>query len=280
MPGRDEKWGAEYVVEENRPTFADERRDRILELVRATGTMSLRDLAAKVHASEVTVRRDVRALETEGLVDRRRGGVALPGRITHEQGYPGKSPQRAAEKAAIAAAAARLISPGEAVTIGPGSTTEALAHELFQHTELTVVTNSLRVADVLATAHGVRVVMTGGTLHGPLRALVGAEAQATLAALRVNRAFLSGNGVSAERGLSTPDPAVAAVDRALSDCAEESVVLADHTKIGAETMVPTVAPEEVAHLVTDNGADPEVLMTLEDTGALVHVAVALEERGH
>ncbi|WP_017610442.1 DeoR/GlpR family DNA-binding transcription regulator [Nocardiopsis xinjiangensis] len=268
------------MVEENRPAFAAERRDRILELVRATGTISLRGLAAEVHASEVTVRRDVRALEAEGLVDRRRGGVALPGRMGHEQSYSGRSTRCAAEKAAIAAAAARLIRPGEALTLGPGSTTEALARELFQHTELTVVTNSLRVADVLATASGVRVIMTGGTLHGPIRALVGAEAQTTLAALRVNRAFLSGNGVSAERGLSTPDPAVAAVDRALSDCAEETVVLADHTKIGAETMVPTVVPEEIAHLVTDNGADPEVLMTLEDTGALVHVAVALGERGH
>ncbi len=280
MSGRDENGEPTNVAEENRPAFAAVRRERILELVRAHGSVSLRDLAAQVHASEVTVRRDVRALEAEGLVDRRRGGVALPGRMGHEQSYSGKSTQCATEKAAIAATAARLVRPGDAVTLGPGSTAEALAHELLQHTELTVVTNALRVADVLATAPGVRVVMTGGTLHGPMRALVGAEAQATLAALRVNRAFLSGNGVSAERGLSTPDPAVAAVDRALSSCAEETVVLADHTKIGADTMVPTVVPEEIAHLVTDNGADPEVLMTLEDTGALVHVAVAVGERGH
>ncbi|ASU59243.1 MULTISPECIES: DeoR/GlpR family DNA-binding transcription regulator [Nocardiopsis] len=267
------------MAEENRPAFAAERRERILELVRANGTMSLRDIAVRVRASEVTIRRDVRALETEGLVDRRRGGVALPGRIGHEQSYSGKSGQCAAEKAAIATAAARLVRPGDAVTIGPGSTAEAFARALLTRTDLTVVTNSLRVADVLAGAAGVEVVVTGGTLHGPIRALVGAAAEESLAGLRVNRAFLSGNGVSADRGLSTPNPAVASVDRALAACAEETIVLADHTKIGADTMVPTVAPEEIAHLVTDSSADPEVLMTLEETGALVHVAVVAQERG-
>lgn len=268
------------MVEEIRPAFAAERRERILELVRANGSMSLRDLATKVRASEVTVRRDVRAMETEGLLDRRRGGVALPGRIGHEQSYTGKSDQCAAEKAAIAMAAARLVRPGDAITIGPGSTAQALARVLRGHGDLTVVTNSLRVADVLAGATGVEVVMTGGTVHAPMRALVGAAAETALAGLRVNRAFLSGNGVSADRGLSTPNPAVASVDRALSACAEETIVLADHTKIGADTMVSTVAPEEIAHLVTDSNADPEILLTLEEMGALVHVAVVAQERGH
>ena len=267
------------LSQESRPAFAAERRERILELVRANGTMSLRDIAVKVHASEVTIRRDVRALEAEGLVDRRRGGAALPGRIGHEQSYFGKSGQCAAEKAAIATAAARLVRPGDAVTIGPGSTTEALARELVGHGDLTVVTNSLRVAEALTGAAGVEVVVTGGTLHGPARALVGRQAERVLEGLRVNRAFLSGNGVSAERGLSTPNPAVAGVDRALAACAEETIVVADHTKIGADTMVPTVAPEEIAHLVTDSNADPEVLMTLEETGALVHVVVAADARG-
>ena len=269
-----------YMAEEIRPAFAAERREHILELVRANGAMSLRDLAAKVKASEVTVRRDVRALEAEGLIDRRRGGAALPGRVGHEQSYAGKSGQCLAEKAAIAASAARLVRPGDAITMGPGSTAEALARELVQHTELTVVTNALRVAETLASAPGVTVVMPGGSLHGSVRALVGATAENGLADLRVNRAFLSGNGVSADRGLSTPDPAVASVDRALARCAEEIIVLADHTKIGADTMVPTVAPEEIAHLVTDSSADPEVLMTLEEIGALVHMAVVAEERGH
>ncbi|GAB3448420.1 DeoR/GlpR family DNA-binding transcription regulator [Streptomonospora sediminis] len=267
------------MAEETRPAFAAERRERILELVRANGAMALREIASRVRASEVTVRRDVRALESEGLLDRRRGGAALPGRLGYEQSYAQKTGQAAPEKLAIAAAAARLIEDDDAVVLGAGTTTEALARELVGRQNLTVVTNSLLVADVLASAPGVEVVMTGGSLRGSIRALVGTAAEQALAGLRVRQAFVSGNGVTAERGLSTPNPAVASVDRSLASCAEEIVVLADHTKVGADTMVQTVAPEHIAHLITDNHADPEVLMTLEDMGTVVHVAVLEIDRG-
>ncbi|GAA1072559.1 DeoR/GlpR family DNA-binding transcription regulator [Nocardiopsis composta] len=267
------------MAEEPRPSFAAERRERILELVRANGAMALRDIATRVSASEVTVRRDVRAMEAEGLLDRRRGGAAMPGRLGPEQNYTRMTGQAAQEKRAIALAAARLVEDDDAIALGPGTTAEALARELVGRTNLTVVTTSLPAAEVLAAAPGVEVVMTGGTLNGPSRALVGAGAEDALSRLRVRRAFLSGNGVTAERGLSNPNPAVAAVDRTLVSIAEEAVVLADSSKIGTDTMVQTVPPELIAHLVTDNRADPEVLMTLEDTGTLVHIAILDTDRG-
>ncbi len=257
--------------------FAAERRERILELVRENGAMALRDLASHVRASEVTVRRDVRVLEAEGLLDRRRGGAALPGRPDHEHSGPHTSGMATPERLAIATAAARLVHDDDAIVLGAG--TEALARELTSRQDLTVVTNSLAVADVLADAPGVEVVMTGGTLRGYVRALVGSAAEQSLAGLRVHQAFVSGNGVTAQRGLSTPNPAVASVDRALVGCAEDVIVLADHTRIGADTMVQTVPPEHIGHLVTDNHADPEVLMTLEDMGSLVHVAILEVDRG-
>ncbi|RCV52118.1 DeoR/GlpR family DNA-binding transcription regulator [Marinitenerispora sediminis] len=266
-------------MEDGKPAFAAERRERILELVRANGAMALRDIASQVRASEVTVRRDVRALEAEGLIDRRRGGAALPGRLGNEQSYAQKARQAAPEKLAIARAAARLVEDDDAIVLGAGSTTEALARELVNRQNLTVVTNSLLVAQVLAAAPGVDVVMTGGSLRGSILALVGSAAEQSLAGLRVHRAFVSGNGVTAERGLSTPNPAVASVDRALVACAQEVIVLADHTKVGVDTMVRTVPPEHIAHLITDNHADPEVLMTLEDMGTAVHVAVLEVDRG-
>lgn len=266
------------MAEDGKPAFAAERRERILELVRANGAMALRDIASQVRASEVTVRRDVRALEAEGLIDRRRGGAALPGRLGHEQSYAQKTRQAAPEKLAIAKAAARLVEDDDAVVLGAGSTTEALARELVGRQNLTVVTNSLLVAQALAAANGVDVVLTGGSLRGSILALVGAAAEQSLHGLRVHRAFVSGNGLTAERGLSTPNPAVASVDRALVATAQEVIVLADNTKIGVDTMVQTVAPEQISQLVTDNHADPEVLMTLEDMGTDVHVAVLEVDR--
>lgn len=263
----------------DKPTFAAVRRDRILELVRSNGTMALRDIAAQVRASEVTVRRDVRALEAEGLIDRRRGGAAIPGRLAKESGLSARTRRPATEELAIAHVAATMVENGDAVVIGPGTATEALAREIGARTDLTVVTNALPVASALAGAPGVDVVMTGGTLRGSLLALVGSAADQALHGIRVRRAFLAGEGINGDRGLSTPNHAIAEVDRAMADAAEEVVVLADHTRVGAETMVQTIPPDQVTHLVTDSHADPEVLMELEEYGTRVHIAVLDSDLG-
>ncbi|MGP3959694.1 DeoR/GlpR family DNA-binding transcription regulator [Nonomuraea sp. 3N208] len=254
-----------------RPVFAAERRQRILELVRANGAVSLRELAQSVHSSEVTVRRDLRALESEGLLNRHHGGATLPGELSREAGYAHKVSLESAEKAAIADLAAALVEDGDAIVIGPGTTTQEFARRLTRHSELAVVTNSLLVAQVLAASR-VEVMLTGGTLRGAILALVGSAAEHSLAGLRVRRAFISGNGLSAERGLSTPNMQVAGVDRALAAAAEEVVVLADHTKVGVDTMVQTVPPDRIDHLVTDDAAPRDVLDELSGRGVRLHVA--------
>jgi DeoR/GlpR family transcriptional regulator of sugar metabolism len=259
------EWNGEQVV------HAFERRQAIVEQVRSRGLASLRELASAVDASEVTIRRDVRMLEQEGVIDRRRGGAAWPGGLTHEQTYQQKSQVAAAEKAAIAAVAADLVSEGDAVVLGAGTTTRELARALGRFQDLTVVTNSVLVAEELARS-SVEVVMTGGTLRGPTFALVGSAAEASLQGVRVRRAFLSGNGFTVSRGLSTPNAQSASIDRAIVAAAHEVVVLADHTKLGVDTMMQTVPVEAITHLVTDARADPELLAQLRPLRMAVHVA--------
>nr|WP_083975216.1 DeoR/GlpR family DNA-binding transcription regulator [Kitasatospora mediocidica] len=268
--------------------FAAERRQLILEMVRANGAVSLRELARVVQTSEVTVRRDVRALEAEGLLDRRHGGAVLPGGFSREPGYPQKTHLAAAEKSAIADLAATLVEEGDAVVIGAGTTTQELARRLARVPGLTVVTNSLLVAQALAHANRVEVVMTGGTLRGSNYALVGSGAEQSLQGLRVTKAFISGSGLTAERGLSTTNMLSASVDRALVQSAAEVIVLADHTKLGADTMFQTVPTDAITRLVTDEhtaGHDPTAreLDALADCGVQVSVAplgLATEPPGH
>ncbi|MQY07671.1 DeoR/GlpR family DNA-binding transcription regulator [Actinomadura macrotermitis] len=255
-----------------RPGFAAERRRRLLELVRANGAVALRDLAASLQASEATVRRDLRALEAEGLLDRPRGGAMAPGGLSREPTHRQKAAVAAAEKAAIARAAVELVDEGDAIVVGAGTTTRELARALAGFGTLTVVTNSLLVAGELAEARGVEVVVTGGSLRGSIHALVGGAAEQSLAALRVRRAFLSGNGLTAERGLSTPNMMVAGVDRALAHAAEEVVALVDHTKVGVDTMFQTVPVERIAHLVTDARTPAAGLAAFADAGVGVRVA--------
>ncbi|CAL9542338.1 HTH-type transcriptional regulator UlaR [Streptomyces sp. enrichment culture] len=248
-------------------------------MVRANGAVSLRELARVVQTSEVTVRRDVRALEAEGLLDRRHGGAVLPGGFTRESGFPQKSHLATAEKTAIADLAANLVEEGEAIVVGAGTTTQELARRLARIPGLTVVTNSLLVAQALAHANRVEVVMTGGTLRGSNYALVGSGAEQSLQGLRVSKAFLSGSGLTAERGLSTSNMLSASVDRALVQAAAEVVVLADHTKLGTDTMFQTVPTDVITRLVTDEPPAHDdraatELQALADQGVQIAVAGA------
>lgn len=253
--------------------FPAERRQAILDLVQVNGAVSLRELAEAVRTSEVTVRRDVRELEEHGLLDRRRGGVMLPGGLSREPSYSQKTRVASAEKAAIAAQAATFVRAGDAILIGAGSTTQALAQRLGRVADLTVVTNSILVADALAHSPA-QVVVTGGALRGSTYALVGSSVEQALAGLHVRAAFISGNGLTAARGLSTPNMMSASVDRAMVAAADSVIVLADHTKLGVDTMFQTVPVERISDLVTDDEASPEVLAQLRAAGVQVHLTSA------
>lgn len=251
--------------------FATERRRAILEHVRRNGAASLRDLAAATGTSEVTVRRDLRALQQDGLLDRRRGGAIWPDGLSHEQSYRQKTRVAAGEKIAIAGLAAELVHEGDAIVLGAGTTTHELARVLSRMSDLTVVTNSVLVAQALAASRA-EVVMTGGSLRGSTLALVGSVAEQSLSRVRVRHAFLSGNGLTIERGLSTPNMVSAGVDQAIAACAQEVVVLADHTKVGVDTMFQTVPVSGIGHLVSDELADPAILAQFTAAGVTVHIA--------
>src|SRR5262245_31152227 len=252
--------------------LAAERRRRIAESIRSAGVVSVAALADALGVSEITLRRDLKAMADEGLLVRTHGGAVLPSGLAHKPSYTEKAGLAGPEKAAIAHLAATMIRPGDSIVLGPGTTTLALARLLVEAPELTVVTNSLLVAQALMPASHVEVILTGGTLRRVTHALVGPATEEPVRSLRASQAFISGNGLTAERGLSTPSPLVAAADRALAGAAQHIVVLADHTKVGRETMCQTVPTDHIATLITDAGADPDQVDALRQAGVTVLVA--------
>jgi len=252
--------------------LAFERRRRIAETIRSRGVVSVIEMAETLGTSEITLRRDLRVMAEEGLLVRTHGGAVLPDGLVQEPPYSEKATQAAAEKAAIARVAVGMVKPGDSIVLGPGTTTLALARLLVDFPELTVVTNSLLVAMALIPATRVEVILTGGALRRAIQALVGPAAEESVRMLRASQAFISGNGLTAERGLSTPSPLVAAADRALAAAAQQTVVLADHTKIGQDTMCQTVPTARVHTLITDTGADPALLAAIREAGVDVRVA--------
>lgn len=252
--------------------LAIERRRLISESIRSRGVVSVAEMAASLGTTEITLRRDLRAMAKEGLLVRTHGGAVLPAALGHEPSYSEKARQAGAEKAAIARLAVTMIRPGDSILLGPGTTTLALARLLISSPELTVVTNSLLVAQVLMDAPHVEVILTGGTLRRSIHAVVGPATEETVRSLRASQAFISGNGFTAERGLSTPSPLVAATDRAFAAAAQQVVVLADYTKIGEDTMCQTVPSARVHVLITDSRARPADLDVIRAAGVDVRVA--------
>src|SRR6266705_1730967 len=256
--------------------LAAERKRLIAESIRSKGVVSVAQMADALGTTEITLRRDLRSMAREGLLVRTHGGAVLPAALGHEPSYTEKAQQAAEEKAAIARLAAEMVRPGDSIVLCPGTTTLALARLLVHFPELMVVTNSLLVAQALMEAPRVEVILTGGALRRPIHALVGPSAEDSVRSLRASQAFISGNGFTAGRGLSTPSPLVAATDRALAGAAQQVVVLADHTKIGHDTMCQTVPAARIHTLITDSRADPNELDAIRSAGVEVLVAGAGE----
>lgn len=240
-----------------------ERRSQIMSEVRRRGSASVTDLASALGVSDMTVRRDIEQLASEGLVDRVRGGATTP-RLpeTSELGFPTQARRLLAEKRAIARRAAALVEPGMAIGLSGGTTTWALAQELRAVPELTIVTNSLPVADVFARPdradepYTQTVVLTGG-VRTPTDALVGPVAVRAIEHLHCDLVFLGVRGIDVHAGLTTSNLLEAETNRALVGAGRRSVVLADHTKWGAVGLTTIVDLREVDQLIVDDGVSAE-----------------------
>lgn len=252
-------------VSENQNLLAEQRRALILDEVRRRGGVRVNELTRKLGVSDMTVRRDLDALARQGVLEKVHGGaVPVVEASTHEPGFEAKSGLELNAKEDIARTAASLVAPGTAIALSGGTTTYALAHHLLDVPDLTVVTNSVRVADVFHSAQrtsgrrqgAATVVLTGG-VRTPSDSLVGPVADQAIGALHFDVLFLGVHGISAEAGLSTPNLAEAETNRRLVQSARRVIVVADHTKWGTVGLSSFAALEQVDTLVTDSGLPAE-----------------------
>lgn len=239
--------------------LARQRQTVILERVREDGGVRVADLARDLGVSDMTVRRDLEALHTAGLVEKVHGGAtALPGSALFEPGFAVKSDLQQTEKDAIARAAVGLVRSGMAIGISAGTTTYALARRLVDVPGLTVVTNSVPVADALHRAGRAdqTIILTGG-VRTPSDALVGPFAVAALRTIHVDLVFMGVHGMDPKSGFTSPNVLEADTDRALVESARRLVVVADHTKWGVVGIRTFARLNEADTVVTDAGLAPE-----------------------
>jgi DeoR/GlpR family transcriptional regulator of sugar metabolism len=245
---------------EVRPVLAEERRQKLLGLTAERGRARITELAETFNVSEMTIHRDIQFLESQGLVRKMHGGVAHVG--VQETPYRERIVQQHADKQAIARAALKLIQPGATIYLSPGTTTTELAR-LLPKEGLTVVTNSLPIAQELMHTTELEVVLTGGIVRRHAEALVGEAAEASIERMFINIAFIGVTGMDPVAGLTVYSQSEARVLHQVLRAARKSVIISDSTKWG-KVMGPLVAPLTNIHtLITDAGLPREATKYLE-----------------
>jgi DeoR/GlpR family transcriptional regulator of sugar metabolism len=247
--------------------LARQRQALILERIRASGGVRVGDLAREMAVSDMTVRRDLEVLAERGLLEKVHGGAtAMSTLALFEPGFVAKSSLQQAEKDAIAEAAVRLVEPGMALAISAGTTTHVMASRIAEIPGVTVVTNSMRVADVLYRTgrRDQTVILTGG-VRTPSEALVGPFAVAQLRSIHVDLVFMGVHGMDARAGFTCPNISEAETDTALIDAGRRLVVVADHTKWGVVGIATIARLDQADVLITDAGLDADAEAILRES---------------
>jgi DeoR family fructose operon transcriptional repressor len=260
--------------------YATERQELIERLLTDEGRVGVHDLARRFDVTTETVRRDLDALERAGALRRVHGGAVPAERhSTVEAPVRERAHRRTQAKTAIAARALDVLTDGfrGSLFLDAGTTTAAVAELLGARLAAIggtadVVTHSLTLAPTLAAADDITLTVVGGRVRGVTAAAVGAGTVRAISALRPDVVFVGTNGVSADFGLSTPDPEEAAVKEAIVRAARRVVVVADASKFGDESLVRFASLDDIDVLVTDAAPTGDLAAALDRAEVEVWVA--------
>lgn len=249
------------------------RTDFILQELQKNGRVDAEELRKRLEVNASTIRRDLEKLERQHLLRRIHGG-AVPIDIlsysTYDQDltFQVNMKRQLVEKERIAQAALALIQSGDTIALSPGTTTTYLARALRQSQlrNLNIVTNAVNIAMELAGMPGLSLTLTGGLFLPDFFALVGPSTEQRLKELYVTRAFLGVTGFHPLHGLTGPNQLEALTHRVTIERAQQTIVLADHTKLNQVALYPIAPIHAIRMLITDHDASPEVLSQVRECG--------------
>lgn len=247
-----------------------QRLSALVDLIVDRGAIRVDDAVAELGVSAATVRRDLDALADQQLISRTRGG-ARANASTGDVPMRYRAVVKPNEKTAIARACANLIKPGEVIGCNGGTTTTLVAYEIgvrisaedeFEENGITVVTNAVNIANDLVVRSRARVVVTGGVVRSRSYELIGPLADLVLPAINIDTLFLGINGLDPQAAIYANHEGEAAINAALVRAARRVVVVADSSKLTHPAFALIASIEAVDTLVTDSGADPEIVRKL------------------
>ena len=249
-----------------------ERQKQILSLLSQQGRLSVAEIVSQFSISEATARRDLETLSSQGKAQRVHGGVIAIEQAPPELPILEREIEQSDEKALIGRAAAKLVRNGETLFLGSGTTVLEIARNIRDHKNLTVITNSLPVLNILAGQKEITVVSLGGMLRDSELSFIGHITEQALVEIRADKVFMGTRGVSLEHGLTNDYLQETLTDRAILKCGREVIIVADHTKVNRVATV-LLAPLNSIHMfVTDSKADKKFVQALKRQGVQVVTA--------
>nr|WP_245354312.1 DeoR/GlpR family DNA-binding transcription regulator [Brachybacterium sacelli] len=250
----------------------EQRRQHILDLLRTDAVLSYRQLTEQLGVSQMTVRRDVAALDDQGRARATQGGVAALARLLEEPPRSAKAEANMAAKSAIAAAAAETVTDSMTLYLDAGTTIQAMRPLLEDRRDLTVVTNDLGTAGAFLDHPCVDLICVGGRVDVANQSMIGRLAALTLGELSVDIAFISSSSWDARHGITTPMEAKIDAKRAAMASATTSVLLADSAKFGHFAKYRVAPLGEFRSIITDSSLPEEDAAGVRDLGVEVVIA--------
>ncbi len=249
-----------------------ERQERIAQLLEQRGTLTVSEISEYFEVSEATVRRDLTLLASRNMIRRVHGGAMRVHTVaTSELPIMQRQEQNIEIKRRIGQAAARRIQHGETVLLIGGSTGMAVARELSEHTNLTIVTDSLYVATELMHHGTHKVIMLGGMVDSAEFAVRGTLLRLILSELQVDKVILGTKAISPHRGLSAESAEEAENARAFIHAGNNVIIVTDSSKFRQTALVRVVPIEEIDILVTDSGIPAEAMAIFQERGIFVEL---------
>jgi len=254
------------------PLFAEERKQKILDLLKEKSKLMVPELCSEFGVSPATIRNDLRELENAGLLKRTHGGAIKVSKTSFELNSYQKKVTNLNEKKAIARIAINYVEDGDTIALDTGTTTLELARLLSSRKNITVVLNDIEIAAYLENEQNIDVILIGGSLRKGFHCTVGPIAVRSLQGLYVDKAFMATNGISVKGGITTPNIEQAEVKAAMINMAEEVIVLCDSSKIGNNSFVQVHPITAIDRIITDEGINENDLNEFITEGILVDVA--------
>ncbi len=252
--------------------LSHERHQEILKLLETHSSVTVADLVQRFQVSEMTIRRDLDALERQGLLRRVHGGaISVRGR-SYEPPFLNRSGVNREAKERIGQAAAALIDDGDSVALDVGTTTLEVARHLVGKRNLTIVTPSFRIASLLVEHPHIRLILTGGILRPGELSLIGNLAEGAFSNFFVDKLFLGVGGIDLEVGLTEFNLEDAQVKQAMIRSAKEVIVVADASKFGQVAFAAVAPLDRVDRIITDSSLDPALVQALEQRNIPIHLA--------